>query len=388
MPLATEIYQEGLRLPPVRLVARGDIVTDVLRLFTANTRIADERRGDLMAQLAALRRGALRLQELVREAGRGLTGAAMAALQDYSARLMSATLRRLPAGTYRGLDWMDDDGAGTLRIPIRVAARILRGRATIDFSGTGAQVSGGINANYAVTLAAVLYVFQALAETPIPANAGLMRPLRIIAPPGMLVNACFPAAVAGGNVETSQRIVDVLLKALATAAPTKVPAASNGSMNNVALGGYDPFRRRQFAYYETIAGGVGAGPHGPGASGRHTHMTNTLNTPVEALEAAYPLRVTRYGLRVGSGGEGKHRGGEGIVREIELLAPAHVTLLTERRRVRPYGLRGGGPGQRGRNVLTKGRTTKTLPAKISCEMTAGSRLRILTPGGGGWGRRR
>ncbi|MFI5398497.1 MAG: hydantoinase B/oxoprolinase family protein [Candidatus Binatia bacterium] len=388
MPLATEIYQEGLRLPPVRIVARGKVVTDVLRLFTANTRVADERRGDLLAQLAALRRGATRLQELVKDAGRGLTRAAMAALQDYSARLMSVTLRRLPAGTYRGEDWMDDDGISTVRIPIRVAARILRGRATIDFSGTGAQVSGGINANYAVTLAAVLYVFQALAETPIPANAGLMRPLRIIAPPGTLVNARFPAAVAGGNVETSQRIVDVLLKALATAAPKKVPAASNGSMNNVALGGYDPFRCRQFAYYETIAGGVGAGPHGPGASGRHTHMTNTLNTPVEALEAAYPLRVTRYGLRVGSGGSGLHRGGEGIVREIELLAPAHATLLTERRRLQPYGLRGGRPGQSGRNLLTKGRMTKELPAKVSCEIAAGYRLRILTPGGGGWGRRR
>lgn len=386
MPLATEIYQEGLRVPPVRIVRRGEIASDVLQLFTANTRVADERRGDLLAQLAALRRGAARLQELVHQAGPEPTRAAMAALQDYSARLMAATLRRLRSGRYRGRDWMDDDGAGATRIPICVAVRIGRGRAQVDFTGTAAQVAGGINANYAVTVAAVLYVFQALADAPIPANAGLMRPLRIIAPLGTLVNARFPAAVAGGNVETSQRIVDALLKALAPAAPEKIPAASNGSMNNLALGGFDAVRQRQFAYYETIAGGAGAGPHGPGASGVHTHMTNTLNTPVEALEAAYPLRVTRYGLRVGSGGKGRHRGGDGVVREIELLAPARVTLLTERRRLPPYGLHGGAPGRSGRNLLIRGKTVRELPGKLSSALAAGDRLRIITPAGGGWGR--
>ncbi|MFN8627290.1 MAG: hydantoinase B/oxoprolinase family protein [Candidatus Binatia bacterium] len=387
MPLATEIYQEGLRVPPVRIVARGRLVSDILRLFTANTRVADERRGDLLAQLAALRRGMTRLRHLVGVAGRRQTAEAMLALQNYSARLLSVSLRCLPSGTYRGEDWMDDDGAGANRIPIRVAVRIGRGRARVDFTGTGHQVSGGINANYAVTVAAVLYVFQALANVPIPPNAGLMRPIRIVAPLGSLVNPRFPAAVAGGNVETSQRIVDVLLKALAPAAPGIVPAASCGSMNNLAIGGYDPLRRREFAYYETLAGGAGAGPQRAGASGRHTHMTNTLNTPVEALEAAYPLRVTRYGLRRGSGGSGRHRGGDGIVREIELLAPAHATLLTERRLMQPYGLWGGRPGDRGRNILVNDGKVITLAGKANVNVRAGARLRILTPGGGGWGRR-
>jgi N-methylhydantoinase B len=289
---------------------------------------------------------------------------------------------------YGAVDWMDDDGAGTVRIPIRVSVRIGQGRAVVDFTGTAAQVTGGINANYAVTTAAVLYVFQSLAGTDIPANAGLMRPVQINAPPGTLVNANFPAAVAGGNVETSQRIVDVLLKALAPAAPRLVPAASCGSMNNLALGGHDPFRHRQFAYYETIAGGAGAGPGRHGASALHTHMTNTLNTPVEALEAAYPLRVTRYAVRGGSGGGGLHRGGDGLIREIALLAPAHATLLSERRRVPPYGLRGGGPGQPGQNLLITRGKTRRLPGKAGFAADAGDRIRILTPGGGGWGRRR
>ena len=388
MPLATDIYQEGLRLPPVRIVARGRMVEDVLRLFLANTRVADERRGDLMAQLAALRLGGQRLRELIERAGRQPTRRAMVALQDYSARMLSAALRRLPTGVYHAHDWMDDDGAGTRDIVIRVAVQIRGGRAVVDFTGTAPQVHGGVNANYAVTVAAVLYVFQALAGAAVPANAGMMRPIEIIAPPGTLVNARFPAAVAGGNVETSQRIVDVVLKALAHATPEHVPAASCGSMNNVALGGYDARRDREFAYYETIAGGAGAGPHGGGASGIHTHMTNTLNTPIEALEAAYPLRVTRYALRAGSGGQGRHRGGDGVVREVEFLAPAQVTLLTERRRRGPYGLRGGGPGDRGRNVWIRSRTTRVLPAKVNVQVDAGDRIHILTPGGGGWGRRR
>jgi N-methylhydantoinase B len=385
MPLATEIYQEGFRVPPVRIVAGGTVADDVMRLFIANTRVADERRGDLLAQLAALRLGGMRVRELAQRAGRAMTVAAMAAVQDYSARLMSTALRRLPVGVYRAEDWMDDDGAGAMRIPIRVSVRLGAGRVVVDFTGTAAQVAGGINANYAVTLAAVLYVFQSLAGTAVPANAGLMRPVRVIAPLGTLVNARFPAAVAGGNVETSQRIVDVLLKALADAAPAEVPAASNGSMNNLAIGGYDPFRKREFAYYETIAGGAGAGPHASGASGIHTHMTNTLNTPVEALEAAYPLRVTGYALRAGSGGRGLHRGGDGIVREIEFLAPAQATLLTERRRLAPYGLRGGSDGQRGENLEIKGGRTRVLPAKISLAIAQGHRIRISTPGGGGWG---
>jgi N-methylhydantoinase B len=387
MPLATEIYQEGLRLPPVRLVAGGKLVDDVLRLFVANTRVADERRGDLLAQLAALRLGTLRLQELVARAGRAATVRAMAALQAYSARLMRAALRQLPRGSYRAEDWMDDDGMTAKPIALRVRVGIGEGRALVDFTGTSPQVAGGINANYAVTVAAVMYVFQALAGSESPANAGLMRPVRITAPAGTLVNARFPAAVAGGNVETSQRIVDVLWKALARAAPDRVPAASCGSMNNLALGGFDTRQQREFAYYETIAGGAGGGPTAPGASGLHTHMTNTLNTPVEALEAAYPFRVTQYGLRRHSGGSGRHPGGDGVVREIEFLAPLQMTLLTERRRTRPYGLAGGSPAARGKNLLIARGKARTLPGKISLAVVPGERVRLLTPGGGGWGRR-
>jgi len=387
MPLATEVYEEGLRLPPVRLVARGTIVDDVWRLFIANTRVADERRGDLLAQLAALRLGTQRIREVVRHSGRAQTVAAMVALQAYSSRLMSAALRRLPAGTYAAREWMDDDGAGAIRIPLNVTVRLGGGRAVVDFTGTAPQVAGGINANYAVTTAAVMYVFEALGGVGIPANDGLMRPIRIIAPRGSVVNAEFPAAVAGGNVETSQRIVDVLLKALAHAAPDLVPAASSGSMNNVAFGGHDSQRGRDFAYYETIPGGAGAGPRSDGTSGIHTHMTNTLNTPIEALEAAYPVRVRRYGLRRGSGGQGLHRGGDGVVRELQFLAPTRVTLLTDRRHTTPYGLNGGKPGMPGRNLLLR-RRARTLPAKTSLQVGTGDRVRILTPGGGGWGRRR
>lgn len=388
MSLATEIYQEGLRLPPVRLLHAGKVVDDVLRLFLANTRVTEERRGDLLAQLAALRLGQRRVDELVQRTGRAATRAAMLALQDYSERLMSAALRALPPGRYAGVDWMDDDGTGQRRIPIRVAIRIGGGRAIVDFSGSAAQVPGGINANAAVTLAAVLYSFQCVAGGGIPANAGLMRPIRVVAPLGTIVNARFPAAVAGGNVETSQRIVDVVFKALASAAPERVPAASNGSMNNLAIGGYDPVRRREFAYYETIAGGAGAGPSGAGACGIHTHMTNTLNTPVEAIESAYPLRVTRYALRPGSGGRGKHRGGDGIVREIEALAPMQVTLLTERRSIAPHGTAGGESGRTGRNVLIRARgRSERLAAKTSLRLVAGDRVRVETPGGGGWGKK-
>jgi N-methylhydantoinase B len=407
MPLASEIYQEGLRLPPVCLVRGGAMVADVVELFLANTRVPEERRGDLLAQIAALHVGAARVRELVADDGRARVGNAMRALQDYSERLMRATLRELPTGTYRAVDYMDDDGLGNERLRIAVAARIGGGRVQVDFAGSAAQVRGGINANFAVTLAAVYYVFRALARTPIPPNAGFMRPIRVVAPPASVVNAQFPAAVAGGNVETSQRIVDVLLRALSAALPDRVPAASCGSMNNVAFGGTLAARRRrndgangaaglspdgrertQFSYYETIAGGAGAGPSSDGASAVHTHMTNTMNTPIEALEAQLPVRVVRYAIRSGSGGRGAHRGGDGIVREIEFLAAAQLTLLTERRTFRPYGAAGGAPARVGVNEVVRAGRTERLPSKVTLAIKAGDRVRIQTPGGGGWGRRR
>jgi N-methylhydantoinase B len=307
----------------------------------------------------------------------------MAALQDYSAALMRATLRALPRGTYRGHDVLDDDGLGTERLALAVAVTLAGGRARVDFTGTALQTRGPLNANLAVTRSAVLYVFTALAREAIPPNEGLSRPLTIVAPEGSLLNARAPAAVAGGNVETSQRIVDVLLRALARAAPDRVPAASCGSMNNVALGSTAGVR--PFAYYETIAGGAGGGPSRPGASAVHTHMTNTMNTPIEALEAYYPLLVRRYALRPHSGGRGRHPGGAGVVRELAFLTAAEVTLLGERRRVRPYGLSGGGPGVAGRDWLFhRGRRVR-LPGKVMLRVESGDRLRIETPGGGGFG---
>jgi len=392
MPLASEIYQEGLRLPPVRLVRGGVIDDDVLELFLANTRVRGERRGDLLAQVAALRVGAARLDAFVAQAGEATARRAMGALQDYAERLMRAALRRLPRGTWRAHDALDDDGLGRRDIRIAVAVRLAGSGALVDFAGSAGQVRGGVNANFAVTLAAVYYAFRTLVAQDVPTNAGFMRPIRVRAPEASVVNASFPAAVAGGNVETSQRIVDVVLAALGRALPDRLPAASCGTMNNFAFGG--SWRRpgsaapSQFSYYETVAGGAGAGPSGPGCDAVHTHMTNTLNTPIEAMEAELPVRVTRYAIRPGSGGRGRHRGGDGIVREIAFLVPTQVTLLTERRRSRPPGAAGGGAGAAGRNELMRNGRSQPLPAKISIAVDAGDSVRLSTPGGGAWGRRR
>jgi N-methylhydantoinase B len=384
MPLASDVFQEGLRLPPVKLVARGRWATDVLALFLANTRVPAEREGDLHAQWAALRIGAERVRALAaRRGGVAVLEREMAALQDYSAALMRATLRALPRGTYRAHDVLDDDGFGAQRLRLAVSVTLSGARARIDFTGTAPQTRGPVNANLAVTRSAVLYVFTALAGEAIPPNEGLSRPLDIVAPEGSLVHARAPAAVAGGNVETSQRIVDVLLRALAAAAPDRIPAASCGSMNNVALG--SSAGAQPFAYYETIAGGAGGGPSGAGVSAVHTHMTNTMNTPIEALEAYYPLVVRRYAVRPRSGGRGRHPGGAGVIREIEFLADAEVTLLGERRRVRPYGLAGGKPGAPGRDWLVHGARRRRLPAKTTLRVRPGDRLCIETPGGGGFG---
>ena len=386
MALATEIYQEGFRLPPVKIVEAGEIARDVMTLFLANTRVREEREGDLRAQIAALSVGAERLLAIVKTSGRATVALAMDALKEYAARLMSAALRELRPGTYRAEDFLDDDGFGTGPIPIRAAVRIGRGKAIVDFSGSAPQVRGSVNANYAITLSATFYVMKCLASEAVPANEGLMRPISLIAPPGSIVNALAPAAVAGGNVETSQRIVDVLFRALAQAAPDIVPAASSGSMSNLTVGGFDRFRSRHFSYYETIAGGAGAAKDHPGASGIHTHMTNTLNTPIEALEAYYPMRVTEYRIRRGSGGRGKFRGGDGLIRELECLVDSNVSVLTERRKLAPYGLAGGGPGATGRNYISRGKRRTKLPGKTNIDLEAGERVRIETPGGGSWGR--
>jgi len=387
MSLSTEIYQEGFRLPPVKLVAGGKPVRDIFELFFANTRVREERQGDLRAQIAALAVGRRRITELVATSGRGLVASAMAALKDYSERLMRAVLRSIKPGVYRAVDYMDGDGFGTVRIPIKVAIHVKRGGLlTVNFTGSAPQARGPINANEAITLSAVFYVMKCLASAAVPPNEGIMRPIRLIAPAGSIVNALAPAAVAGGNVETSQRIVDVLFRALVRAAPDRIPAASSGSMSNLTIGGYDSRRERHFSYYETIAGGAGAAPGHPGASGIHTHMTNTLNTPIEALEAYYPMRVTEYRIRRGSGGKGRYPGGDGLIREIECLVGSSVSILSERREIAPWGLDRGGDGARGANwLIREGKRTK-LPAKTSAQLKPGDRIRIETPGGGGHGK--
>jgi N-methylhydantoinase B len=385
MAPSREIFEEGIRIPPVHLFRRGEICPDVLSLFLSNVRNPDERRGDLMAQVAANRTGEGRLREIVSRHGASAARRYARELIEYSARRVAALLESIPDGTYEFADSLDDDGTRRGAIRIRVAITIRGRRARVDFTGTDPEVDGNLNANLAITLSAVFYVFRSLVGEGVPTNSGCLAPIEVEAPEGTVVNARYPRAVAGGNVETSQRIVDVLFGALAGALPDRIPAASAGTMNNLVLGGYDPFHRRLFSYYETIGGGMGARPSRAGLSGLHTHMTNTLNTPIEAVEHAYPLRVVRYGLRRHSGGTGRHRGGDGLVREIEALAPLDASLLTERRASRPWGLAGGGPGKPGHDELLRGGRTRDLPGKSRLRLEPGDRIRVSTPGGGGHG---
>lgn len=389
-----EIYQEGVRIPPIKLMAGGKMQNDVLRLLLNNVRTPGERQGDLSAQIAACHTGASRLREIVDRYGLERVRLVMRELQDYSEGLMRSFLVRVPAGRYSAEDFLDDDGAGSGPVRISVTVTIEpattqsagKPLVTVDFSGSSPQVGGSINAVEAITFSACFYVFRCLLQEDVPAAAGLMRPIRVIAPPGTVVNARPPAAVAGGNVETSQRIVDTLLRALAQAIPDRVPAGSSGTMNNLTIGGVDERTGQPFAYYETIAGGMGARPDRDGVGGVHTHMTNSLNTPAEALEYAYPLRVTRYSLRKGSGGRGKFHGGDGIVREVELLSDAEVTLLADRRSRGPYGLNGGGDGAAGSTRICRvDGAQEVLPGKASVRLKKGDRVRVESPGGGGWG---
>lgn len=387
MPLAEELYQEGLIVPPVLLQRSGQIDEGVLDLITRNTRTPEERQGDLAAQIAAQRLGSRRLAELAERHGPEQLAEYMAHLQAYSERAVRALITAMPPGRFAFCDMLDGDGFGSSDLPICVSIEARDGELVVDFAGTGAQVRGGVNAVRSVTVSAVFYVVRCLLEDDsLPANHGIFRPVCIITEPGSLVDALFPAAVAAGNVETSQRIVDAVLGAFAQALPGRVPAASQGTMNNITIGGTDGRTGRRFAYYETIAGGMGASAATDGLSGVHVHMTNTLNTPAEALEYAYPLRVTRYELREGSGGAGARRGGEGLVREVELLADATVTILSERREHSPYGLAGGQPGRPGENwrLPVDGEPVR-LRGKVTLAARSGDRIRIVTPGGGGHG---
>ena len=414
MGLCREIYQEGLRIPPVRIMRAGKIDRDVRALLLNNVRTPDEREGDLGAQIAACHTGAQRLREVCGRYGVQWAGTAAEQLLDYSEQMMRSFLQRVPEGTYRAEDFMDGDGISERRVKIAVAVRFsgnarnwssdpaktgsshasgsrggisLSPMVAVDFTGSDSQVEGSINAVEAITYSACLYVFRCLLDEDVPATAGLMRPIRVVAPEGTVVNARAPAAVAGGNVETSQRIVDVLLRALAQAIPERIPAAASGTMNNLTIGGIDPRTGQPFAYYETIAGGMGGRPTKRGVSGVHTHMTNSLNTPAEALEYSYPLRVRQYALRSESGGAGRHSGGNGIVREIEVLTDAEVTLLADRRTRGPWGLTGGSDGVPGKAcVMRRDGSAEQLPGKFNVRLRKGERIRVESPGGGGWGK--
>ena len=412
-----EIYQEGFRIPPVKIMRGGRLVADVLALVLNNVRTPEEREGDLGAQIAACQTGAQRLREICARYGLARTQKAASDLLDYSEELMHAFLNSVPPGKYRAEDCLDNDGVEDKPVRIAVTINVHKqdppfavrrsrpveysgaskriannerrtAKVTIDFSGSDPQVQGAVNAVEAITYSACFYVFRCLLTEDVPATAGLMRPIRVIAPQGTVVNARPPAAVAGGNVETSQRIVDVLLKALSRAIPERIPAAASGTMNNLTIGGIDPRTGEPFAYYETVAGGMGARPTKDGVSGVHTHMTNSLNTPAEALEHAYPLRLRQYSFRRESGGDGLHQGGDGIVREIEVLTDAQVTLLADRRTRSPYGLAGAKDGAAGRTIIVRGDGTREeLAGKTSVRLRPGERVRVETPGGGGWGRR-
>ncbi len=387
LPLSTELYQEGLIIPPVKLARGGRINQAVVQLICRNSRTPEERKGDLAAQVASIRVGERRLQEITQRYGIAETQEHMAALLDYSERVTRRAIRDIPNGVYRVLDYMDDDGLTEQPVPIRVAITVADDSMTVDFTGTSPQRPGCINAPQAVTVSACLYVIRCVVGDEAPANQGCLRPLEIITPRGTLVNPEPQHGVAGGNVETSQRITDVLLAALAQALPNLIPAASQGTMNNLLIGGHDLNRDKPFVYYETIGGGMGARPNQDGISGIHTHMTNTLNTPIEALEFAFPLRMKRYALRRGTGGAGKFSGGDGIVRDVEFLAPARVTILSERRKYTPQGLHGGHHGQPGENVLLRGGYEEVrLAGKETLDVEAGDVLSIRTPGGGGWGK--
>ena len=385
MPVAREIYTEGLIIPPVRLARREQIVEDIMALLLNNVRTPDEREGDIAAQIASNRVAETRLRAVVARYGRAQTMRHAAALQDYTERVVRHAIKGIRDGEYTFEDALDDDGFSDAPVPIRVKVTIRKDRAVVDFTGSAPQVTGSVNANYAITLSACLYAFRCLVQDDVLYNAGVGRPIQVIAPEGSIVNALRPSAVAGGNVETSQRITDVVLGALGKAQPDRWPAASQGTMNNVTLGGTDPRTGRQFAYYETMGGGMGGRKGMAGLSGVHVHMSNTRNTPSEAIEHYLPVRIWQYGLRQGSGGAGAAPGGEGLVREYEMLVETSVTLLTDRRRLAPYGVRGGGPGGLGRNTLIRDGKETPLPGKVQITLKAGDRLRVETPGGGGYG---
>jgi N-methylhydantoinase B len=385
---STEIYQEGLRIPPVKLFEAGDPNDAVFDTILANVRTPDERRGDLRAQAAANRTGVRRFRDLVERYGPDTMAAAAEEIKDYSERRMRAELAELPDGTYSFADALDDDGRGNENLPVRAAVTVADESVTVDFAGTAPQTEGPINAVRAVTASATYYAVRCVTDPDIPPNHGCYRPITVEAPSGTIVNPEPPAAVVGGNLETSQRVTDVVLGALGEAVPERVTAAGQGTMNNVTFGGTDPRSDSPYAFYETQGGGFGGRAGTDGMDGVHVHMSNTMNTPAEVLETAYPLRVERYELRPDSGGLGEFRGGLGLRRDITVRDHAATfSLLADRHRSRPYGLAGGDPGESGSAALVDadGDDLERLPPKVIRELAAGTTVSIRTPGAGGYG---
>ncbi len=384
MPLSTSLQQEGLVIHPLKLVEHDVINEAQMKRLMASMRNPAESKGDFSAQIAANRRGHKRLSELIQQLGAQQYIHALAALNNYAEQLAISCFNEIPDGEYHFSDVLDDDGLGDTDIEIEACIVVKQGKVLVDFNGTSSQVRGNVNCPISVTAAAVYYVFRCLLPAQAPACAGSFRTISITADSGSLLNAVFPAAVAAGNVETSTRIVDVVLGALAQAIPEKIPAASHGSMNNLAMGSTGDEAGQAWDYYETIGGGMGASSVADGVDAVQTHMTNTLNTPIESLEMTFPLRIHRYQVRRGSGGKGAHEGGSGIVREFEFLQPANATLLTERRSHAPWGLQGADSGMSGQNLLNQ----KTIKAKQNFSLQPGDILTIKTAGGGGWGENR
>ncbi|MDF2953853.1 MAG: N-methylhydantoinase B/oxoprolinase/acetone carboxylase [Thermodesulfobacterium sp.] len=382
MAVTTHIEEEGILIRPTYLAKKGKIQESFLKDFINKLRNPYEREGDLKAQNASLLRGEKRLIEMCEKYGVSKLKEISEELKDYSQKAMEKLLEKAPSGEFSFVDYLDDDGFREKDIPIKVKIVFEKNKVIVDFSESAPQVKGCINATKAVTHSAVYYVFLSLLNTigAYPVNEGCFRPIKIITKSGTVVSATYPSAVAAGNVETSQRIVDVLLGALSGAFRDLIPSASCGTMNNIAIG------NENFAYYETIGGGMGARPGKDGLNGVHTHMTNTLNTPIEALEHEYPLRIERYALRKNSGGKGKYRGGDGLVREYLFLNSCSVTILSERRIHSPYGLFGGEPGKKGKNILIRGKEKIYLPGKVNLQVREGDKIIIKTPGGGGWGK--
>lgn len=390
MPISSSLEQEGLLLSPRFLARGGEMVESCWAEILAELGAESDTRGDFLAQMSANKKGVSRLIALLETMGVALFDSGLSQLNNYGEQLARSRFETIPDGIYSAKDYMDDDGQGRQKIPLCLRLSISGSSVELDFEGTHEQVNGNINCPISVVAAAAYYVFRCLLPDYTPACAGVFRPIQIKAPLGSLVNAQRPAAVAAGNVETSSRLVDLVISALRSAIPEAMPADSQGTMNNIALGASAAGQAgavdrdgavEPWGYYETIGGGMGAHSQGAGISGVQTHMTNTLNTPVEVLESSFPLRIREYSLRANSGGSGRHRGGDGLVRDYEFLAPTQVTLLTERRLLQPSGANGGADAQSGRNLLNG----RPLPPKIELKLKAGDRLRIETPGGGGYG---